>query len=74
MKQAFICPTCGTQNEPSERPPTSCLFATKNASCQSCRKTKGELVGIGTAPTFRIRKRALLVRTPHGNDFRTVSA
>jgi glyoxylase-like metal-dependent hydrolase (beta-lactamase superfamily II) len=30
-------------------------------------KPEGELMGIGTEPTFAIGQRALLVRTPHGN-------
>ena len=85
MKQAWICPTCGTQYEPSDEPAARCSICDEErqfvlptgqqwTSLVQLRKShmatfrrEGELIGIGTSPSFGIGQRALFVRTRHGN-------
>jgi glyoxylase-like metal-dependent hydrolase (beta-lactamase superfamily II) len=85
VKQAWICPTCGTQYEPSDEPAAHCSICDEErqfvlptgqqwTSLAQLRKShmatfrrEGELLGIGTSPSFGIGQRALLVRTQHGN-------
>jgi glyoxylase-like metal-dependent hydrolase (beta-lactamase superfamily II) len=85
VNQAWICPTCGTQYEPSDAPAARCSICDEErqfvpptgqqwTSSAQLRKShmatfrrEGELIGIGTSPSFGIGQRALLVRTRHGN-------